>query len=160
MFDSAVHHCERYRCGALDVVVEAEYAIPETLENWGRVFLGEVFPLEQHVGPTQPDLFDELLDEGVIVGLFNAVGPLPEVTPVRQALVVVGADIEHDRQGPSRVDSTECRVEAELANGDAHAANALVTESEDALAIGRHDDIDRAGDRLELLAHPVTGVER
>ncbi len=40
-----------------------------------------------------------------------------------------------------RVDAAAGRIERELADGDAHAAGALVAEAEDALAVGDDDDL-------------------
>jgi hypothetical protein len=40
----------------------------------------------------------------------------------------------------ARVDARGRGVERELADGDAHAARALVAEAEDALVVGGHDE--------------------
>ena len=66
----------------------------------------------------------------------------------RRAARVVGADVEQDRQRARGVDAADQRVERELADRDAHAADALVADAEDALAVGDDDDVDllaRAG---------------
>ena len=46
------------------------------------------------------------------------------------------------RQGARRVDATDRGVQRELADRDAHAADAEVAETEDALAVGDDDDVD------------------
>ncbi len=63
-------------------------------------------------------------------------------------LGVVGPDVEQDRQRPRGVDAADQRVERELADRDAHAADALVADAEDPLAVGDDDDV-------HLLGRPV-----
>ena len=53
--------------GALDVVVEGAEAVAVALEEAGCVDAGEVFPLEEDVGPAALDGFDEGFNEGVVV---------------------------------------------------------------------------------------------
>ena len=85
---------------------------------------------------------DDRLDKIVV---FLAAHPLvtpAEVERVGQRLLIVGADIEHDRQGRRRMKTAAGRIERELADRDAHAARTLVAEPEDALAVGQHDCLD------------------
>ncbi len=83
--------------------------------------------------------------------------PPADVERVVEPLVVVGADVEQDRQRRGRVDAAAGRVERELADRDAHAAGALVAQAEDALAVGDDDHLDlrRGGvlqDRVDVVA--------
>jgi hypothetical protein len=55
---------------------------------------------------------------------------------------VVGADVEEDRQGARRVDAAQRRVQRQLADRDAHAADALVTQAQNPLPVGDDDDVD------------------
>ena len=57
---------------------------------------------------------------------------------VEQSLVV-GAHVEQDGQAVVRGHATQRGVEGHFADGNAHAAGALVAESEDALAVTDHD---------------------
>src|SRR5262249_56380619 len=52
--------------------------------------------------------------------------------------------VDHDRQGAARMDPADQGVERELADRDAHPADALVAKPEDALPVRNHDDIDVA----------------
>src|SRR5207237_8697767 len=68
------------------------------------------------------------------------------------------------RQGRAPVYARAERVERELADGDAHAADAEVSEAEDTLAVGDDDDGGRCGRRVgeysvELVALGVRDVE-
>ncbi len=65
-----------------------------------------------------------------------------EVQRVRQQFLVVGAGVEHHRQGARRVDTADRAVQRELADRDPHAADAEVTETQYALAVGHHDHVD------------------
>ena len=80
-----------------------------------------------------------------------------EIERIAQTLLIVGADIEHDRQGRRRMKTAAGRVERELADRDAHAAGALVAEPEDPLAVGQHDRLDRVEARIgkDLLQTPL-----
>src|SRR4029079_17804121 len=73
----------------------------------------------------------------------DALMPPADIERVRQTLLVVGAGIEQDRQRGGWVYAGARRVERELTDRDAHAAGALVAESQNALAIGDHDHLDR-----------------
>ena len=64
----------------------------------------------------------------------------PDVEVVVEQGLVVGADVEADGQRRGRMDAGGRRVERELADGDAHAARALVAEAEDALVVGDDDE--------------------
>jgi len=55
-----------HRGGALNVVIEAEAFFAVPLQDPGGVLLGEVLPLQQHVGEPFEQRLDELVDEVVI----------------------------------------------------------------------------------------------
>ena len=87
------------------------------------------------------DGLHELLDE-VEIGLAgHALVPPADVFRRGQSFRVVGADVQDDRQRPRRMDTADQRVERQLADGDAHAAGALIADAEDALAVGDDDDV-------------------
>ena len=67
-----------------------------------------------------------------------------DVERVVEQLLVLGADVERDRQARLRVDAGAGRVERQLADRDAHAIRAEVAQAEDALAVGDHDHADVA----------------
>ena len=70
--------------------------------------------------------------------------PPAEIEVVREQRAVVGADVQAHRQRRGGVDAGGGAVERALADGDAHAARALVAEAEDPLVVGDHDEADVA----------------
>ena len=85
---------------------------------------------------------DEGFDEFVI---FFAAHPLmmpADIEGIAQAIFVIGPDIEKDGQGGGGVQASTCGVEREFADGNAHAAGALVAEAQNTLAVAHHDGFD------------------
>jgi hypothetical protein len=82
---------------------------------------------------------DELVDEGLVAVAAHALVAQAEVERVRRQFLVVRADVEHDRHRALRRQACAQRVQRELADRDAHAAGALVTQAQDALAVGDDD---------------------
>ena len=75
---------------------------------------------------------------------------------VIEQLLVVGAHVQHHRQAVGGGDAAAGGVERQLADGDAHAADALVTEAQDPLAVGDHDHLDvLLGGVLQHVIDPV-----
>lgn len=56
--------------------------------------------------------------------------------------LVVGANIQQDGEALLRADSSTCRVQGQLAHGDAHAVAAQVSQAQDALPIGYHHGLE------------------
>ena len=78
-----------------------------------------------------------------------------------EGFLPVGADVEGDGQGPGRIDARRGGVQGELADGDGHAARALVAEAQDALVVGDHDQADRlVGRRAQDLVDAADVVGR
>ena len=132
---------ERHRGGALNVVVEGQQLVAIALEDRQRVRGGEVLPLQQHVGKLVLHRRHEFVDERVVLVVADASVTPPEVLRVLQQFDVVGTDVQHDRQGSGRVDATDQDVQRQLPDRDAHPADALIAEAEDALAVSHHDDV-------------------
>ncbi len=79
-----------------------------------------------------------------------------EVLRVLEELDVVGAHIEDDRQGAGGIYPADEDVQRKLADRDAHPADALIAEAEDALAVGHHDHVRIAvGSVVDHLGQPV-----
>ncbi len=142
------HACQRHGGGALDVVVEAGQLLAVLAEQAERVGVAEVLPLQQRLGEDGGDRGHELLDERVVLRAPGPLLPEPDVDRPVEQFLVVGADVDGDRQRVGRVDAGARRVERELAHRDAHAQRAEVPEPEDALAVG--DD-----DQANTLERPV-----
>ena len=91
----------------------------------------EVLPLQHGSGKTSVDGGHERLDE-VVVGRAAQPGlAVAEVERVVEQLLVVGADVEARPAASGGVDAGAGGVEGELADGDAHAARALVAQAQD-----------------------------
>ena len=99
---------------------------------------------------------DEGLDEVVVVLAADALVPPADIERIGEAVGVVGADVEEDRQRRRRMQAGAGGVERELADRDAHAAGALVAEPEDALAVAHHDRLDLVEARMgENVRDPI-----
>src|SRR5262249_56679523 len=81
-------------------------------------------------------------NELIVGGAAHALVPPADINGIRQALSIVGAHIEHDRQSGRGVQTAARGIKRELADRNAHAASALIAEAEDALAIGHNDGLD------------------
>jgi len=91
--------------------------------------------MQQHVRPALADRIDEMFNERVILRAADPLVLPADVQRVGEQLLVVGADIEHDRQRRRRMQAGAGGVERQLADRNAHAAGALVAEPENALAV-------------------------
>ena len=69
---------------------------------------------------------NERFDKIVILLTAHALVSPADIEWIDEKFAVVGADIEQDWQGGGRVKPGASRVQGELANGDAHAAGALI----------------------------------
>ena len=146
----------RHRRRSLDVVVEGAQAVAIAREQAPGIGLREILPLQQHMRPALGDRGDEAVDEFIIVAAANALVPPADVKRVGEALAIVGAGIEQDRQGGGGMQAGAGAVERELPDRDAHAACALVAETEHALAVADHDRLDRIEARIfQDLLDPV-----
>ena len=130
---------ERHGRGALDIIVEHAGAIAVFLEQPERILVGEVLELDDHAREHLLRGGHEFLDQ-VIVGL-SAQAALAQahVERIAQELAVVRARVYHHRQAQRRVHARARRVKRELADRNAHAVGTEVAETQNALAVGDHD---------------------
>ncbi len=133
---------ERDGGGALDVVVEREKRIAVAVQERARVRRRKVLPLEERSGQLGLDGLDEAVDEREVRLARDALLAPAEVLRVPEQLLVVRPDVEDDRKSPRRRDAADERVERQLADRDAEAADTLVADAEDALAVRHDDDVD------------------
>jgi hypothetical protein len=98
--------------------------------------------MQQHMRPARTHRIDEDGDKFVVFGAAHALMLPADIERVGQVLFVVGADIEQDGQRGRRMQPGAGGIERQLADGDAHAAGALVAEAEDTLAVADHDGFD------------------
>ena len=133
---------QRHRGGALDVVVVGADLVAVARQDRHRVDVGEILPLEAALRKQLLHRLDELVDERVVFRAAHAVLAQAEIERVVEQSLVVGADVERDRQGQLRRHAGAGGVERQLAHRDAHAADAEVAQAEDALAVGHDDEAD------------------
>src|SRR5580704_412261 len=102
----------------------------------------KVFPLQQCLRKLLLHCLNELIYE-IEIGLAGNPFMTPaDVLRVLESLGVVGAHIQDDRQRSLWMNTTNAGVEGELANRDAEPACALITDAQNALAVGYNDYID------------------
>jgi hypothetical protein len=156
------HAGETHRARALDVVVEGRQALAVTVQQARGIVLAEVLPLQQHAGEHLAHRRDELLEQRVVGLAAQAASRPAEVQLVLQQRGAVGADIEAHRQRVGRMDAAGRAVQRQLADGDRHAARALVADAEDRLVVGRDDELHppAPGRGAQHLGDPPAVVRR
>jgi len=127
---------------ALNVVIEGEHLIAVTIQNGTRVNSGEVFPLKKCGGKNLLDGGNEGVNEAIVIGTRDARVPPAEILGIAKAFLIICADVQNDGQSPRGMNSADQRVERKFSDGDAESTNALITDAEDALAIGDDDDVN------------------
>ncbi len=128
--------------GTLNIIIKAANFIAVAFEDRHRIFLCEVFELQYHVRPATLHCLNEFVDEVIVLFAGDAWMTPAHIQRVIQQLLIVGADVQHDWQGIRRTDTATGGVQRELTNGNAHAADALVAQAENALAVGNDDHFD------------------
>uniref|UniRef100_A0AAG5CP82 Uncharacterized protein n=1 Tax=Anopheles atroparvus TaxID=41427 RepID=A0AAG5CP82_ANOAO len=146
----------RHRCRALDVVVERAVRIAELVQEAERVVVAKVLELDERVlAVPLHDGLHELVDELVVLRALHARVPQADVQWILQQVLVVRADVDHDRQTLVRRNAGEGRVERELTDRNAHTAGTQIAQPENALTV-RHDD--RAHVRFRPVAQHIVHV--
>ena len=133
---------DAHRRGALNIIIEAAQFVAIAIQQRHGVGLGEILELQQHVRPATLHRGHEIGDEGVVLGLGHPRMAPAHVHRIVEQGLVVGADVESDRQRIGRADTATGGIQRQLADRNAHAADTLVAKAEDALAIGGHDHLD------------------
>ena len=107
--------------------------------------IGEILELDEHAGESGARGGDELIDE---VFVSRAAEPLlweADIIGIVEQRLIVGADVEHHRQAELGMNAGAGGIKRELADRNAHAVGAEVTETENALAVGDDDQLRRIG---------------
>ncbi len=126
--------------------------------------MGEILELQQGLREGALHALDEDIEEIVVILAGHALVAPADIHRILEALLVVGADVEQDRQRCLGADAAAGGVERQLADRDPHAAGALVAEAEDPLAVGHHDRLDLgerrvAQDRVDAVAFRIGNEE-
>lgn len=87
-----------------DIVVETAQLVAVALQQSGGVFLREILKLQQYIGPALLHGTDKHVHKlGVLIVADAWVTPA-HIHGIVQMLLIIGTDIEHNRQGRRRVD--------------------------------------------------------
>ncbi len=135
------HHGRR----SLDVVVEGGKRVPVGVEIVETRAVGEVLPLQQRGRKHLLNCVNELRDEALVLIASEPMLAIAHIERIGEQLGVLRANVERDGDRPRRMQAGPDGVERELADGDPHAAGALITDAEDAFVVG-HDDDGPAGE--------------
>ena len=120
----------------LDVVVEAQDAIPMALEQPEGVAVGEVLPLDEGLREDGADGVHQLVEQRPVLVPAHALVAGAQVEGIVQQASIVRAHVEIDRQAARRVEPGADRVQRQLADGDRHATHPEVPQAEDGLVVG------------------------
>src|SRR5258708_26782364 len=104
--------------------------------------------MKQHVRPAALDGPDELIDESFVLGAAHTLVAPADVKWIGEALLIVGAHVEQNRQAPLRTDAAQRGVECHFADGNAHATGALVAPAQNAFSVANNDAADPVGSRM------------
>ena len=126
--------------GALDVVIEGADLVAIARQDRDGIEVGEVFPLDTAFRVELLHGRDEFLDERHVVFAAHALLAQAQVERVVEQSLIVGADVENDRQAILRRHAGAGRYRAKLPDRNAHAADAKIAEAENALAVGDDDE--------------------
>src|SRR6516165_7086287 len=133
----------RDRRSALDVVVESAQAVAIANQDAPGIGAREIFPLQQYMRPAPPfHGTDKLLDEIIVIGTAHPLVPPSDINGIRDPLAIVGAGVEQNGQGRRRVQVGAGGIERELGDRNAHAARALIAETQYSLAVADDDRLD------------------
>ena len=150
----------RHRGRTLNVVVKARDLVLPAFEQFKGVRVLEVLELDHHIGPAFASGFNEFLHQCVILFAVDSLLLQAKIERVVEVVFVVGAHIKRHRQHVLRVDAGASGVERELANGNTHAVDTQVTETQNALAVGHHDHLHIVrGHVLDEFAHATAIVD-
>lgn len=99
--------------------------------------IGDAKVLKMDVGARveSPSCSHEGVDELVVLGPSDAAFPKSQVQLVIEMGLVIGATVEDDREGATGVDASTNGGEDQLCDGYKDAANALVPNAQDRLAV-------------------------
>ena len=105
----------------------------------------EILPVQQRVREQPGGGADVGLDQLVIPFAPHPGVPLAQVHVLGQQALVVGPGVEHDRDDPPGVQAGRGGVDGQFPVRDRDAAHPPVTDTQDALGVGGHDQVHLVG---------------
>ena len=155
------HRGDDDRAGALHVIVEDAVLLAVGQQDAARVGRAEVLEVKQCVGEELGRDGQVLVDELVVAPTAHARVTVAQVGWVIEEGLVVRAAVQVDGDRPLGVDAGGCRVDGELAHGDIGAVDAPVSDPENLLGVGDHEQVDVVGSQTQALqggAHVLNTV--
>ena len=128
------------RRGALDVVVEHACAIAIFLKQPECVLIGEVLELDDHARKHLLCGGHEFVHELVVDLAAHPALAQAHVKRIGEQRAVVGTHVDRHREAERGMYAGARGVERELADGYAHPVRAEIAETQNALAVGDHDE--------------------
>src|SRR5262249_40817168 len=118
----------------------------------------EVLELDHHPGENVLRRANEFVDERLVFSAAQAMLAQSDVIGILQQFLIVRTDIEHYRQAQLGMHAGTSRIKREVSNGDPHAVGSQVTQAQDSLAVGHHNEFCRVWPIPQYLGDPATIV--
>uniref|UniRef100_A0A1I8I0U8 Sigma non-opioid intracellular receptor 1 n=1 Tax=Macrostomum lignano TaxID=282301 RepID=A0A1I8I0U8_9PLAT len=127
----------------LDVIVEHAIVVAVLLQESERIGVAEILELHEAAAAVGPHHgLHEGVNEFIVLGAADPRHAQAAVHGVADQLFAVAANVQRDGQAVAGVDAGQGRIQAELANRDAHAVRAQIAQAKDSLAVCHHDGAD------------------
>ena len=133
----------RDRRRALNIIIIGAEFIAVFLQQRFRMGLGKILELQQDIRPFTLYCLHELVDKleiGIAGDTFLAPADIHRIV---EPFLIIRSYIEDDGQCHAGIDATRRRIKRQLADGNAHAARALIAKAENTLAIGDDNRLHR-----------------
>lgn len=121
---------------ALNIVVEAKVGRLVLFEELESVLGREVLELDQQLGVERSQGLDDGINKREELVVTNTLLAQSEVELVLELVLVVGAEVEGNGDGATGIDTGTSDVELELSDGDTHATDTEIAQSENTGAVG------------------------
>lgn len=133
---------------SLNIIVKAKVGGLVLFEELEGVLGREVLELDQQLGVERSQGLNDSINKGEELIVPNTLLAQSEVELVLELVLVVGAEVEGDGDGAAGIDTGTGDVELELSDGDTHAADTEIAQSENAGAVS---DDGNLGSELRVL---------
>ena len=143
LLDSVDETGKNHSTSTLNIVVEHGVGVLVALERREGVL--EVLVLNDNRRPALSKSSHHLVQELALLVSGHLRAARAKVERVVDELLVVGSEIESNREGLERVDTGAGSVERQLADGNAHTVDSEVTKTENTAAVGDDSDLDLVG---------------
>jgi hypothetical protein len=141
-FDRAQNRTERHGGRPLNVVVKGQELVAIAFEDWPRMRVREILPLQARLRKFLFYRGYELLDKSEVVIASDPLVTPSEVLRIFKSLGIVSSHVQQNRQCSFRTNPTDQRVKGKFSDRDPESAHTLITDTKNAFTIRHNDDID------------------